>query len=114
MPLINCETFVQITWSEKCIITNSTGAGTFAITYTKLYVLVVTLSTQANTKLLEQIKLGFKRVINWNKYQSKVSTQTQNQYLYYFIDPSFKESTDSLLYHFRITQSEEDTQDIFF
>ena len=47
---------------------------TFAITNTKLYVLVVTLSTQDNTKLLEQIKSGFKRRINWNKYQSQVKS----------------------------------------
>ena len=51
-----------------CVITNSTDAGRFAITDTKLYVSVVTLSTQQNTKLLQQLKLGFKRVINWNKY----------------------------------------------
>ena len=44
---------------------------TFTITETKLYVPVVTLSTQYNAKLLEQLKSGFKRTINWNKYQSK-------------------------------------------
>ena len=44
---------------------------TFTITDTKLYVPVVTLSTQDNAKLLEQLKSGFKRTINWNKYQSK-------------------------------------------
>ena len=38
----------------------SNGAGTFAITDTKLYVPVVTLSTQGNTKLLQQLKPGFK------------------------------------------------------
>ena len=34
---------------------------TFTITDTKLYGTVVTLSTQGNTKLLEQLKSGFKR-----------------------------------------------------
>ena len=33
------------------------------------YVLTVTLLTQGNTKLLQQLNLGFK--MNWNKYQSK-------------------------------------------
>ena len=37
---------------------------TFAITETKLYVAVVTLSTQDNAKLLQQLKLGFKRTVN--------------------------------------------------
>ena len=68
MPLINCEVNLTLTWSSTCLITNSTGAGTFAITDTRLHVPVVTLSTQENTKLLQQLKSGFKRVINWNKY----------------------------------------------
>ena len=46
----------------------------------KLYVPVVILSTQCNGKLLKQIELGFKRIINWNKYQSKITDQTQNGY----------------------------------
>ena len=37
---------------------------TFSITDTKLYVLVVTLSTQDNAKLLEKLKTGFKGTIN--------------------------------------------------
>ena len=53
----------------------------------KLYVPVVALSTQDNTKLFEQLKLGFKKTINWNKYQSKISTESPNQYLDYSIDP---------------------------
>ena len=64
MPLI-------LIWSSTCVITNSTGAGIFAITDTKLYVPIVTLSTQDNSKLLQQLKSGFKRVSNRNKYLSK-------------------------------------------
>ena len=71
MPLINCEVNLILTWSKDCVITNSTGAGKFAITETKLYVPVVTLSTQDNAKLLQQLKSGFRRTINWNKYQSE-------------------------------------------
>ena len=54
MPLINCEVNLILTWSSTCVITNSNGAGTFAINDTKLYVPVVTLSTQENAKLLQQ------------------------------------------------------------
>ena len=46
MPLINCEVNLILTWSSPRVITNSTGAGTFAITDTKLYAPVVTLRTQ--------------------------------------------------------------------
>ena len=53
MPLINCEIHLMLTWSSACVNTNSTGAGSFAITDTKLYVPVVALSTQDNEKLLE-------------------------------------------------------------
>ena len=62
----------------------------FSITDTKLYLPVVTLSTQDNGKLLEQLKSGFKRTINWSKYQTKVSTERQNQYLDFLIDPSYQ------------------------
>ena len=58
MPLINCEINLILTWSSTCVVTNSNGAGTFAITNTKLYVSVVTLSTQENAKFLQQLKSG--------------------------------------------------------
>ena len=32
----------------------------------KLYVSLVTLSTQDNVKLWKQLELGFERTINWN------------------------------------------------
>ena len=40
----------------------------FTVTDTKLFVPVVTLSTQDNAKLLEKLIKGFKRTINWSKY----------------------------------------------
>ena len=54
MLLINCEVDLLLTWSKVCVITNSTGEEKFGITETKLYVPVVTLSTQDNAKLLQQ------------------------------------------------------------
>ena len=36
------------------------------------------------------MKLGFKCTINWNEYQSKVTTQAGKQYLDYFIDGTFQ------------------------
>ena len=59
----------------------------FTITDTKRYVLVVTLSTQDNAKLIDKLKSGFKRPIHWNKYQSKITPQVQKRYLELSIDP---------------------------
>ena len=51
----------------------------------------MTLSTQENTKLLQQLKSGFKRVINWNKYSSKSELLRQNTNLNNLVEPSFQE-----------------------
>ena len=72
------------------IITYSEGEGKFQITETNLYVPVVTLSIQDNAKLLQQVKSGFKRTINWNKYESSVKTFTRNWYLNCLINPGFQ------------------------
>ena len=57
---------------------------------TKLDVSVVTLSTQGIAKLFEQLKSGFERTINWNKYDSKVSLRAPNPYSDLLIDPSIQ------------------------
>ena len=103
MPLINCEAYLTLTWSETCVLTNKatrndvpgvdtinnpTGA-TFKIKNTKLYVPVVTLSAENDNKLLEKLKTGFKRTITWNKYGSEMSNQTIKNNLNYLIDPTF-------------------------
>ena len=90
MPLINCEVSLIFTWSTNCFVvyTNVANQGaTFAMTETKLYVSIVTLSTQDNAKLLQQLKSGFKRIINWNKYLSKPE---QNPNLHHLAEPSFQ------------------------
>ena len=61
----------------------------FQITDTKLYVPVVTLSKENDTKLLEQLKTGFKRTIKWNKYRSQMTVQSNNNNLNYLIDSTF-------------------------
>ena len=56
MPLINCEVNLILTWSSTCVIVSAIDANQdaiFTITDTKLYVPVVTLSTQENAKLLQ-------------------------------------------------------------
>ena len=68
MPLVNCEFSLILTSSENCkLIYGSIDdqVPNFAITGTKFYVPIVTLSTQKNVKTIRSIK----RTINWNKYQ---------------------------------------------
>ena len=109
MPLINCEVFLTLTWSENCVLTDITAqasrvaqgdnparpgiyaptGATFQITDTKLYVPSVTLSTENDKKLLEQFRAGFKRTIKWNKYRSEMTNQTKNNNSNYLIDPTF-------------------------
>ena len=93
MSLINCKIDLDLFNQKNCVIVATAVANqgsNFSISDTKLYLPVVILSTQDNTKLLEKLKSGFKRTINWNKYQSKKSIERQNQYLDYLIDPSFQ------------------------
>ena len=74
MPLINCEVSLILTWSANFVIIYTDVANqipTFTMTEAKLYVPLVTLSTQDNANLLPQLKSGFKRTINWNKYLAK-------------------------------------------
>ena len=91
MPLINWEITLDLNWHENIAANNvAAQATTFPMTDTKIYVPVVTLLTQDYVKLLEQLKSGFKKTINWNKYQPQVSPERQNQYLDFLVDPSFQ------------------------
>ena len=93
IPLINCEINLILTWSTSCVIVSTNVANqnaAFEITDTKLYVPVVTLSTQDNSKLLQQLKSGFKRVINWNRYLSKPEFLRRDPNLNHLVEPSFQ------------------------
>ena len=55
MPLNNCEIQLILDWSENCVLiyTNDDNqAPIFTVTETNIYILVVTLSTQDNAKIL--------------------------------------------------------------
>ena len=105
IPLINSEINFTLTWPENCVLTSKVARDpvpdpavaafnnpknvTFKITDVKLYAPVVTLSTESDKTLLEQLRTGFKRTIKWNKYMSKMTNQRQNNNLNYLIDPTF-------------------------
>ena len=58
MSLMNCAINIILTWSANCVIVSTAVANqgaTFSITDTKLCVPFVTLSTQDNAKLLQQL-----------------------------------------------------------
>ena len=92
MPLINYKINLILNWSKDFVISNTAANQdtTFAITDTKLYVPAVTLSTD-NAKLLQQLKSGFKRTINWNKYEPKKQPRMlQTNILIFLIEPRFE------------------------
>ena len=102
IPLINCEVELILIWFKNCMLIdkstrdanynadpqvseiNNPENVTFQIPDTTLYLPVVTLSKENDTKLLEQLKLEFKKTIKRNKYRSHM-----NNNLNYLIDPTF-------------------------
>ena len=105
MPLISCEISLELKWNKNCVITSleerkfddgppvvrddpPTGA-TLDINDCKLYIPVVTLSKDDEIKLLTNLKSGFTREIEWNKYRSQMSAEEENNNLNILIDPTF-------------------------
>ena len=62
MPVINCEINLDVTSSEKYVISSAVGITKLKITNTKVYVSVVNLPTEDNVKLLKQLESGFKKI----------------------------------------------------
>ena len=67
MPLINCKVELSLKWNENCVLSNKDGDSIFAITDTKLYVAIVTLSAEDNVEPSKLLGEGFKSSIYWNK-----------------------------------------------
>ena len=103
--LISCEISLELKWGKNCVITSleevqvdagppvvrkysPTGA-TLAINDCKLYIPVVTLSKDDEIKLLTNLKSGFTREIESNKYRSEMFTEAINNNLNILIDPTF-------------------------
>ena len=93
MSLSNCEINLILTWSANCVIVSTDVANqgaTFSITETKIHVVVVTLLNQDNAKVFQQLKSGFKRTINSNKYISKPKLLRQNGNFNHLVQTSFQ------------------------
>ena len=70
-------------------MSNAGNASTFTVTEAKLYVPLVTLRTEDNTKLSKLLNEGFTRLIYWNKYKV-IFRNYNNEYLRERIDASFQ------------------------
>ena len=88
---VNCKVEFSLTWNEDCILTSLAGNSTFVITDAKLYVPVVTLSIDDNTKLTNLLRKGFKRSVYWNKYKAIPNKiYNQNNYIRELLDSSYQ------------------------
>ena len=93
MPLINSKIEISLKWIENCILSSAGTAATFKITDAKLYVPIVTLKTEDNTKLLSE---GFKRSIYWNKYKViynilvEIAANNEEKYIIELLDSSYQ------------------------
>ena len=105
IPLISCEVSLELKWNKNCAIIsleqraiagadppaidNPPTDATLAINDCKLYIPVVTLSKDDEIKLLTNLKSGFTREIEWNKYRSQMTTEAINNNINILIDLTF-------------------------
>ena len=95
MPLINCKAELSLKWYERCLLTVANTA-TFEITDAKLYVPIVTLSIEDNSKLSKLLNEGFKRPIYWNEYKVtpnkivEIAAVNDEKYIRELLDSSYQ------------------------
>ena len=110
--LINAEIELILKWSQNCVLTEKATRTAipegddpaaepavdeidspfelkFNITDCKMYVPVVTLQTEYENKLYEELKTKINIDLTWSKYRSQVINQTTTNNLNYSIDPTF-------------------------
>ena len=96
MPLINCKVELSLKWTENCILATAANANKtiFKATDTKIYISIVTLSVEDNSKLTKLLNEGFKRPIHWNEYKVtpnkivKISVNNEEKYIGELLDSS--------------------------
>ena len=96
MPLINCKVELSLSWDLNCVLSNLVGASTFTTTDAKIYVPIVTLSTEDNAKLSKLLSEGFKRPVYWNKYKVipnkivEIVANNEEKYIRELLDSSYQ------------------------
>ena len=91
MLLINCKTYLELSWIEDYILSSAGSSAKFKITDAKLHVPIVTLSTKNNVNLTKKSSDRFKILVSWNNYQTiptKVINQGTN--IYELLSASFQ------------------------
>ena len=74
MPLIDCKIHLELNWKKDCAMSTIADAA-LKIANTKLFVLIFTLSSKDNVKLVKLLEEGSKRAVYWNEYQIKIETR---------------------------------------
>ena len=77
-------------------MSNFAGDTTFKIRNTKLYVLIITLSTKDNVKLTNKLNEGFERSVYWHKYKTKIESKKADDDLTRFYLNAFFEGVKKL------------------
>ena len=90
MPLINCKAELLLKWYENYILSSAGTAATFAITDTKLYVPIVTLKMEDNTKLSKLLNKRFKSLDYWNEYKVVLRDHTESSNIRERLDASIQ------------------------
>ena len=98
MPLINCKVELSLNWIEDCVLTtaNNANKATFKITDAKLYVPIVNLSAEDNSKLSKLLSEGFKRTVYWNEYKVignkivEIAANNEEKYIRELLDSSYQ------------------------
>ena len=91
MPLINCKIDLELDWTNDCVM-SAIADTKFKITNTKLYFPIVTLSSKDNARLAKLLEEGFKRLVYWNEYQTKIESKNldNNNLTRFPLDASFQ------------------------
>ena len=107
MPLINCKIHLELNFTKDCVMSTIADT-TFKIKNTKLYVLIVTLSTKDNAKLVKLLEKGFKRPVYWNEYQTKTRDLDDHNLTRFPIDASFQGVRRLFVLAFNNTTTDDD------
>ena len=91
MPLISCEVSLELKWNKNCLVTSLERRAIDENNppHRDEYIPVVTLSKDDEIKLITNIKSGFTREIECNKYRSQMSTEAINNNLNILIGLTF-------------------------
>ena len=96
MPLINRIVEILLKWIENCMLTTANTA-VFKISDAKLYITIVTLSSEDNVKLSKLLNEGFKRPIYCNEYKVipnkivETAAVNEEKYIRELLDSSWQE-----------------------